>query len=419
MTADADTRGRGVRLLGPLAGLTGTEALARLLSFGFYLLAAAQLSPAGFGVVRYSLALVLLVFGPAQVLCNALTRELGASSEPERRAVLGTGLLWFAVLVGASAMIALAGAAAGLTSGADSLGLVVAFAGYASFQLYFSIARGIGDIPRAAASYAGASLVQLLAFAALVTITDPTPRTALIVFGCASLLPIALCELRSPVLRDLHVERGAAAALWTIGAPLAVAQLGYVIWSTADQIWVQHAFGATDVGLYAGAKTLTQIFAVLPSAITGVLVPQVAAHHAAGDRRRAVRLTAAVGAAGLAISVVALALLAVARDDVLLLLGSDYQGASGALIGLAVAMTIYVVFATLAAAAIGWGRPQVFGVGIVTAAVSEVALLATLGGDSIRDAAWCVAAATLIGCLAGALWALRAAGPRTLIDHAR
>jgi O-antigen/teichoic acid export membrane protein len=161
------------------------------------------------------------------------------------------------------------------------------------------------------------------------------------------------------------------------------------VWYSADQIWVESALGTTQVGLYAAAKNLCQVFVVLPAGVNGALLPRMAELRAAKRTPAALKLlygaTIGLVAASAAVAVV----LIVFRVQLLeLLYGSAYTAAAGPLIGLAVAMTIYAGHFTLTGSAIGLGRPGISTATICIAALVEVLVLALASGSSGAFAAW-------------------------------
>jgi O-antigen/teichoic acid export membrane protein len=379
-----------------MASLTLAEGGSRLLSFAFYLLAAHTLTTAGFGEVRYTITLSALAFAVGQVVVTGLARELGAARGDADRtgAVLGSSLAAAAVVVGASAVVAAAAVAAGALPGANALGLLVTLGGLAVFQLYYGIGRGIGESLRPALTYVGGSLAQLVVFAAIALVADPGPTIALVVYGLASVVPVAWLEATRPVVRgrDLRVDRATLARLWRIGAPLLVAAVGYLVWLSADQIWVATTMDRHDVGLY------------------GALLPRIA-ELVAGGRDRAARHLAWGSTAGvLGLSAALAVVVAAFRGDLLAaLFGAPYRAAAPALGGLVVGMTLYAGFATLTTAAVGWGRPRAYAFGVAVAAAVELTILLAAGGDSIATAAWASAAA--IGAGFAAVLALLALRP--------
>ena len=252
----------------PMAWLAGVEAAARILSFAFYLIAARSLAPAGFGVVQYTITVSLLAFGALQVLVTAIIRELGADRDNHARTreVLGSSLAVALFLWLATSLLCLIAQAAGLAKGADTLGLLAVIAGTAAFQIYYSIGRGLGEPARQAAAYAGASLAQLVVFGLLALLTHPTATEALLIFGLSSFVPVIVCEWKWPVLRGkpLPVRRDVVRRLWLVAAPLLVAQVCYLLWSSLDQLWVQGELGSYQVGVYASAKNISLALIVIP-----------------------------------------------------------------------------------------------------------------------------------------------------------
>jgi len=386
--------------LRPMMGLSAAEALARVLSFGYYLLAARELAPAGFGTLRYTILLATVAFGLLQVLTWTLTRELGAARGDPRAgaAVLGTGLAVAGSLWAASALACVAAAVAGLTGSATAAGLVAVLSGSAVFQVYYGVARGVGEMGRAAGTYIGASAAQVAGFALLVVITDPSPEAAVAVYSLSSVVPVLVQELARPLLfrAGLSADRAALHAIVAIGGPLVAAQVGFLVWFSADQVWVEAQLGGRELGLYAAAKNLAQLFLVLPSGVAGVLIPRLAELQARGAMRRAQHMVAAT-TAGLLAATALLALVTSLLAAPLLeaLYGASYRPAATPFTWLAVGMTAYAGFAALTSAAIGLGRPGVYTAGILLAAGLEVAWLLVV--DTARSESAAIAVAGSIG----------------------
>ena len=382
---------RGFGEARPMVWLTGVEGVARILSFGFYLLAARVFEPQDFGVVQYTITVAMLAFGGLQVLATAIVRELGVdrADEARTRAVLGSSIAAAVVLWGATSLLWLIAASAGLGGGTDTLGLLAVLAGTAAFQVYYSIGRGLGDKRRQAASYVGASLAQLIAFGALAALTNPTTTQALLIFGGSSFVPVVIYEWISPVLRGwpLTVSRDVLRRLWLLGAPLLIAQVGYLLWNSLDQLWVHGSLGSYSVGIYASAKNLSQGLIIVPAGITGVLLPRVAQLSSEG-RSAAARRVVILGTAGAAgVSAILALMLVVLRVPLLTdLFGSPYAGASDALVAQACGMVCYAAFASLTMAAVGWGRPRVYTAGIAVAAALEAAGFVIFGCRSLLTA---------------------------------
>jgi O-antigen/teichoic acid export membrane protein len=388
--------------------LTAIEAFARVLALAFYLVAAHAFSVSQFGVVRYTITLALLALAPLLVLATATNRELGAArgGEAQTRVVLGSSLtiaLWIWL---ATALLCVAASALGLTGNADLTGLLVVLAGLAMFNLYYQISRGLGLIRRIAITYVGGSVLQLVVLLALVATTDVSATVALVIFGTSSIVAIVTCELFAPVIRGSGASfaRQGARSLWRIGAPLIVTQAGFIVWFSADQIWVDSKLGAAQVGLYGAAKTVIQAFFVLIAGSNGVVMPRVAELRAAGHDQRARRFILMMVLRLSGFAVVGAALIIAVRSPLLgLVFGSSYKGAADALIALSVSMAVYATFVAITMSSIGWGRPGVSAIGYTVASLSEVALLLAAGGASITFAGWMNAISIGLGAAAVAL----------------
>lgn len=390
------------RELIPMVALSATEGGARALSFLFYVLAARELAPTDFGVVRYTITLATLAGALLGVLGNSTTRDLGAGrgDRARTRQTLGSAVLAAIALWAASLALAVGAAVAGLTGAASIIGLCATLTGYGVFTLYYAMARGLGQMGRAAGSYLGASAVQLGVFAALVVFTRPGATVALLVFGLSSALPILACELVTPVLRgqSLVPGREGFTRLWRIGGPLLLAQVFYLVWLSADQIWVEGRFGVREVGIYGAARNLVQVFLILPAGVTGVLMPRLAELRSAGapDVARRLIRNAMIGLIGGTV-LLGIPVALTAKRLLGAIYGPDFSAGGPALVALVAGMVFSAGLFGLTEAAVGWGRPGVYTLGIAVAALGEVAGLLAFGGDTSTSAAWWFTAATALG----------------------
>ena len=388
--------------------LTSAEGGARLLSLLFLFAAGRALSStANFGVLSYTILLSLNASFAVQVLCTSLSRELGAARGQRERTgeALGSSLVAAGALLVASSALCLAAAAAGLTSGANLPGLLATLAGIAIFQVYYAITRGIGRSARAAFTYAGASAAQLAAFGVLVVVTHPSVLVALLVYGASSVVPVLVLELVQPTLRGSGL-RVSGAALRRLAAPagsLLVAQLFFFIWLSADQVWVQRALGSTPEGLYNAARTLSQIFIIVPFGVGGALLPRVAELRSAGEDRKGRRLIAVATLVVLGLSAMIAVGFVLARTPLLTFWKPRLAAGAPAMVGLGIAMGVFGAFSVLTQGAIGWGRAGVYTLGIAVAAVTELALL-LLGPARMTTGADAKATSMVVALLVVCLW---------------
>ena len=320
--------------------------------------------------------------------------------------ILGSSLAIALVVWLATVVLCIGASGLGLTGNADLTGLVVVLAGLATFNLYYQISRGLGLIRRIAITYVGGSVLQLVLLIVLVTLTDLSATGALIIFGTSSIVAVVTCEMIAPVIRGrgIHFARRGARSLWRIGAPLIVTQAGFIVWFSADQIWVDAKLGAAQVGLYGAAKTVIQAFFVLIAGSNGVVMPRVAEFRAAGEDGRARRFIKVMVLRLSVFAVVGAAVIIAVRSPLLtVVFGSSYKAAGDALVALTVSMAVYATFVAMTMSAIGWGRPGVSGVGYTVASLSEVGILLVAGGSTIAFAGWVNAISIGLGLVAVAV----------------
>lgn len=379
-----------------MVGLSAAEGGARLLSFAFYLLAARVLVQTDFGIVRYTITLSLVAFAGLQVLVKALMRELGGARDNVElvREILGTGVMVSVVIFVLSGVLILLASRLGLTGSAEPVGMVGVLAGTACFQLYYAMGRGIGLVARPAVTYVGASACQLAIFGLFALLVHPSVAGTLWIYGATGAIPLVICEVFKPILRRNHLRVTAKAAriLWKVSAPLVLGQVAYIVWNSADQIWVESALGTTQIALYGAAKNVSQIFIVLPAGANGALLPRMAELRAAKRVPSALTLLYRTTFVLMAAStVIALVVIVFRVDFMRILYGAAYTPAAAQLAVLAVAMTIYAGHFTLTGSAIGLGRPGISTSTICVAAVVEVLVLVFGHGSSATFAAWAYA----------------------------
>ena len=231
-------------------------------------------------------------------------------------------------------------------------------AGTACFQLYYAMGRGVGQMSRPVATYVGASACQLLAFGLAAGFLNPSVTTTLLIYGGSGVVPVLSWEAYKPLLRHngLRLSRDAVQMLWRISGPLILGQVAYIVWNSADQIWVASTLGATQIGWYAAAKNLTQVLVVLPLGSIGALLPRMAELRAARRIPDALSLLYGATLGVIAVSAVVAVSLILFRTQLLqLLYGTAYTFAAEPLPALALAMVIYAGQVTLTGSAIGLG----------------------------------------------------------------
>jgi O-antigen/teichoic acid export membrane protein len=404
-----------------IARLVAVEGGARALSFAFYIAAARILAPAAFGTVRYTIVVSSLAFFAMQVIVTGTLREIGAhrGSPAQTSPLVWTSLALCAAGFALTAPLCVALDRSGALGTADLAGLLAVLASRTVFEVYYAAARGVGETWRAGVAYAGGSALQLALLIAVWALAGVSAQTALLLYAASSIVAVVICEAVRPLLFAARpaLHRDVAIALLRTGPALALAQAGYLVWSTADQVWVENALGSVQVGLYAAARNLVQLYVIVPTAVCGVVLPRMA--RAVRERRpaRAARLLRL--GTGLAFGVtaaMALAVFAVREPLITATYGSAYADAAQPMAWLSVAMVAYAAQVVLTSGAIASDRPWVMTFAIGAAALAEVGWLVASSRDDLLTAAQALAAGAVAGLLVAGAWALaggpRLAGPR-------
>ena len=138
-------------------------------------------------------------------------------------------------------------------------------------------------------------------------------------FGASSLVQSSCAEVSRPLLlrRRLTVSRVELRALWRIGRFLLAAQLCYMAWNAADQVWVDSHRGSAQVGLYGSASNLSRVFLVLQLGVAGISSHGVAELRAQARDRAAMKLILGSMAFVLLAGLTMLVVVATAREPLL------------------------------------------------------------------------------------------------------
>ena len=261
-------------------------ALARLLGFGFSMVLARVLIPEDYGFIQYSLtlanfvALLTIPFGQ-----HVLARFIGGvKDQPEDlQAFLSTAWIMLLGLVGVTLLVAVPVLA---LIGRLNLGVIVVFLGFTLHFGYYGLARGFLAPGRLTIAYLGSNVVQLIAIVLVyVVLRETSPMPALIIYGASYLLPIALLQWRHPFPMRFRLalpDRASVRRVLKYAAPIWASHVAYILYAGVDVLLIQHFLGDAAVGVYALTKTLTMLLSFVPTGISTVLLPRIAAEQRGG-----------------------------------------------------------------------------------------------------------------------------------------
>ncbi|MCK9486803.1 MAG: flippase [Dehalococcoidia bacterium] len=311
----------------------------RILHMGVALAISVQviryLGPQQYGVLAYGLSIVAMVDVVSTLgMRSTVVREL--LEYPERRAeVLGStvGLRLVTSLVALAVLAVLWAADPGSRSATV---LVVLAAGLplmslaqldlffqASLQSQYAVgarfaALVVGSALRVAMLVAGAPLLAFaVAGAVEFTVTG-------IAFGM-------LYQRREGSLRALRFTRRMSVRLMAMSWPLFLSALASVVYLRIDQVMLQHLVGPREVGIYAAAARLSEIWYFLPIAIASSMLPLLVMRRLERPAAYTRSLEQAFGVSAWLAILLALGTTVIATPLVAIVFGADFSGTAGIL----------------------------------------------------------------------------------------
>jgi O-antigen/teichoic acid export membrane protein len=371
---------------------------ANALSYGFTVLAARTLAPAGYGELAALLGVLLVAVVPASGLQTA-----GALALAGARPGAGPGQLHAAGLVTAAGVAALAalgaplvGLALHLPDPATALWLAALLVPHLVVGAHQGVLQGTGRFARLAAVTAAFTAAKT-AGAVAGLLAAGTPAAALAGMTAGSAVGAVLGWLGCGAPRPAPGWRPLARA----GLAAAAALLGFVLLTGLDVLLARHWLPAAAAGEYAVGAIIAKVVFWLPQGVGVVLLPRLADP---ADRRRA--LPVALGVVG-GLGAVLTAGTAVLGERALPLVGGAAYGAGigaaawvFAALGTLLALAQLLLYSGIAAADRVPGGAVWLAVGAQTALVAGLGAAGRLSATAIAAAAaGTVAALVAVGVL--------------------
>ncbi len=353
-----------------IVGLGST--ISRVLGLLFSTILAHFLIPDDFGFVRYAITLAGILTIAASNTPVSIARFLAANPDDEkaRDRYFTNGLVGFAIVLVITLLIAVP--VLSLMHALD-IGTISCVIGLAGFYCYLAIVRGLNSAWKMSLTYILNNVVLIVVLVVVFEFFGiRTTTAALVIYGLASLVPIAL-ELFKPVnlrFRPSLISRHTLIELGRFAGPMVISSGAFAIWFGIDLLLVQN-FSPHASGSYAAAKTLAQAFIFVPAAITMVLMPRVAAL----DIDKSKRYVAGGALVSLLVSLCGLAIVYVGGTKLIALaFGSRYSDAYLPLVVLSVGMCILSVYTIMEGFIIGRGRPKLTAQALLVAMTSTVVI---------------------------------------------
>jgi O-antigen/teichoic acid export membrane protein len=330
--------------------------ISRVLGLLFMALLAHFLLPDSFGFFRYALGLISVVLIVSTSYPVSITRFLAASPHDlqARDRYFTNGVFSIALLLVGSLLVSIP--ILWVLHALDAV-LIFCILCLAIFYGYFYIVRGLGSAWKMSLTNALSNVVLLAAlFIVIVFLKMRTVTVALALYSLADVVPIFLLEIvrpMSPRFRPHLISKAVLLELARFAVPIVIATGTYTIWYEIDVLLIGN-FDPHMAGSYAAAKTLAQAFIIVPSAVTMVLMPKVAA----SDPKKSKRYAVGVVLMALVLCLFGLAFVGIwGKTLIAFTFGARYRDAYLPLLMLSAGMSFYSVYILLEAIVIGRGKP--------------------------------------------------------------
>jgi O-antigen/teichoic acid export membrane protein len=250
-----------------------------------------------------------------------------------------------------------------------NIGTIGCLIGLTGFYCYLGLARGLNSAWKMSLTYLINNVAMIAALIVVFGVFQVHSAVAAIaIWGLANLAPLVM-ELFRPMPLRFHfhlISRRVLLEISRFAMPMIVSSAAFAIWYGIDLLLVenlaQHASGS-----YAAAKTLSQLYVFVPSAITLVLMPRVAA----ANLSKSLRYLAGGILLALLVSLAGFAIVDIWGQKIIsLIFGHGYIDAFGPLVILSIGMCFVSVNAVLEGFLIGRGQPNLAAQAMVVAMVS-------------------------------------------------
>lgn len=365
------------------------NAVARGLGFLFPLVVGRVLDRPDFAVI---LLYISTGFFVAELVLTgfptALTRYLAAADTRwTPRAVTGAAIVGGVPLLAACIV---AGAILATNAGLSIALTAVVIVGLTIDAYYFAVLRGLGRFRLLVGYRIAANATQLVLLVVLAALDLASVTSAVVLYALVYLIPIAVIELREPVvtpilprLADVRAPIVAQMSRFAIPALVSGTAFGVIFGLDTYAVGV---LAPTDLPDYAAARSLVMPMTLVPFAIGVVLMPRIAAATTRQRRDLGAALAATVGASALAVTAYAV----LGDWLVALVYPSGFAGAAAFLTPLATALAVMGVYSVATQWSFGLGdsrRPAAaIVIGALVAVVGQIVLTSAYGGTGAAAA---------------------------------
>ncbi len=380
-------------------------AIARVLGLAFSLVLATAFSVGDYGAVRYSIAVASLVaIGTQPFGQHVIARFIGKhANDPDRvDSVLSNSFLVLPIIFLVTLLIAVPVL---FHLNTLTLGILAVFAGETLFYTYWGLSAGFQDPLRLTAAYLGSNLVQIIATVLLIVVLGiQSPTLALLIYGLSYILPLALLVTYWPMPGHLSwylVKVQVIAQLLRFSVPIWVSHTCYVLNTSLDLLLLEQFVTAGQLGAYSLSKTLATVFIFVPTGISTLLMPRIAA---LPNQTHSQLLVKMLGASLLVNTIGLVIYVPVVNPFTQRAFGSDYLVVPIVSLLLALDMIASGIHTLITAVFVGSGRPEVESASrIATLVTTVLGAWLFIPTDGIAGAAVAMVTGKLVSLLTYAL----------------
>lgn len=333
---EATRSGRVRKVAGNFGWLMGQRGVTLLLSLTVSVWVARYLGPELFGSMSYAVAFVAL-FGAFTYLGISGTAVRDLVERPEERdEILGT--VFLLKIVGAFLAILVIGLISWslMESGRDRLMIGILSVGllFESVTVITFWYQSRVESRHTVHASVGAAVVGAALKCALILVRAP-----LVAFVAAIVLQQVLNTIllfvtyhrQGGSIRQWRFSGARAKSLLSRSWPLLLSSVGSIIYLKIDQIMLEHLAGSTEVGIYAVAARLSEVWYFIPTALAGSLFPQIIQYRKLSPAEYEARMQRIYRIMVLASLAIAIPVTLVAKPGIQFLFGPEYAGSASVL----------------------------------------------------------------------------------------
>lgn len=349
-----------------LVGVGST--IARVLGLIFSTVLARFLVPDDFGFFRYAITLAGIITIAVSTSPNSMARFLAVNPDDEEardryftNGIFGIALLLIVTLLVSVPLL--------WVLHALNIGTISCIIGLAGFYFYLAMARGLNSAWKMSLTYIINNVALVAALIVVFGIFKIHSAVAAItIWGLTNLAPLVM-ELFRPMPLRFHphlISKRLLLEMARFAFPMVISSGAFAIWYGIDLLIVENLYPHA-AGSYAAAKTLGQLYIFVPSAITLVLMPRVAA----ANLSKSLRYLAVGVLIALLVSLAGFAIVDIWGQKVIsLIFGYSYIDAYHPLMILSIGMCIVSINTVLEGFLIGRGQPNRAAQALVVAMIS-------------------------------------------------